>query len=480
MNSSHARPWPFWVAAFALLPFGIPSAARAHTDPGGCSQTSAVLQMRVFRDDGATGVVGTVAENENIKYQAVLRKSSDGACAFSGGTFTLTLPNGTVETISNDVPCVGGTTSPCDPTVTELDSALFDYTVSSADVSSGAVTASAAYTGGVVHDNEPDTPGVSATTAKQTPVGACSGGLCENDPPDCSTTGVSIEVRAFRGDGVTGVVGPVSECENVHYQAVLRKSSGDACAFSGGTFTLTLPNGAVETISSDVPCIGGTTAPCDPTVTELDSALFDYTVSSADISGGSIYVSASYAGGLTHDTSPGTPGLSSTTPKQTLAVVCSDNNDCTNDLCDASQPGAAACSHTDIPLCTTTTSTTTTTTTTGAPTTTTTTLVPATIDHFECYRVKSLAMPKIPVSLANEFESKGVAVVKVDAACVPVDKNGEGIPDPTTYLTCYRIKENPKQPRLTPQSLTLTDQFGTKQVLAVKGRTLCVPSTKTP
>src|SRR5262250_1567384 len=80
--------------------------------------------------------------------------------------------------------------------------------------------------------------------------------LAHNDPSGCSATGVSIEVRVFRADGITGVAGSVSQCEAIKYQIVLSKSSAGACAFQHGTLTLTLPNGTVETISNDVPCIG--------------------------------------------------------------------------------------------------------------------------------------------------------------------------------------------------------------------------------
>ena len=89
-------------------------------------------------------------------------------------------------------------------------------------------------------------------------------------------------------------------------------------------------------------------------------------------------------------------------------------------------------------------------------------------------------MAPIHVSLSNELESKDAALTKVDSICIPVDKNGEGIPNPSAYLTCYRIKEDRGKTRLTAQRMTLTDQFGGRQVVVVKGRSLCVPSLKSP
>jgi hypothetical protein len=178
---------------------------------------------------------------------------------------------------------------------------------------------------------------------------ACtSSALAHNDPPGCSATGVSIEVRVFRMDGVTGVVGAVSQCEDINYQVVIKKSSAAACAFSGGTLTLTLPDGSMNQISGNVPCIGGTTSPCDPTVTELDSALIPYTIKTTDIHSGFILATAVYANGVAHDNEPDTPGVGANTPKQTPAVLCTDNNLCTNDFCDSTVAGAAACSHTPV------------------------------------------------------------------------------------------------------------------------------------
>jgi hypothetical protein len=143
-------------------------------------------------------------------------------------------------------------------------------------------------------------------------------------------------------------------------------------------------------------------------------------------------------------------------------INCDDNNACTTDTCDP----ASGCVHTPVVPCSTT--------------TTTTTLPAATIDHFECYKAKAAPVASTHVSLANEFETTGDSVIKVDTVCVPVDKNGEGIPDPSTYLTCYKFKADHGQPRLARQTLTFTDQFGARQVVVVKGRSLCVPSAKTP
>ncbi|MHC4220494.1 MAG: FG-GAP repeat domain-containing protein, partial [Planctomycetota bacterium] len=63
--------------------------------------------------------------------------------------------------------------------------------------------------------------------------------------------------------------------------------------------------------------------------------------------------------------------------------------------------------------------------------------------------------------------------IKVRQFCTPVDKNGEGIPDSSIYLTCYEAR---KPWNLRPQ-VTTTDQFGELEQDVRKQRTqFCLPS----
>ena len=58
---------------------------------------------------------------------------------------------------------------------------------------------------------------------------------------------------------------------------------------------------------------------------------------------------------------------------------------------------------------------------------------------------------------------------------VPTDKNGEGITNSSTHLTCYSVWA----PKFTIQEVTVTNQFRTNQRLSVrKPSMLCVPSFK--
>lgn len=151
--------------------------ARAHEDPAGCFVLSVSAEIQTFRSDGVTPVSGSVTGCEQIFYRTTLRKSveSNTLCAFSGGSFTLTTPDGVPHVVSADVPCIGGTFGEgCDPTVTFLDSGLIGYAVTAADAATGTITANVLYTGGVVHDSPSNTAGVSLSVPKTLPVVACA------------------------------------------------------------------------------------------------------------------------------------------------------------------------------------------------------------------------------------------------------------------------------------------------------------------
>lgn len=101
------------------------------------------------------------------------------------------------------------------------------------------------------------------------------------------------------------------------------------------------------------------------------------------------------------------------------------------------------------------------------------------LDHFRCYKVKGNSV-KQTVVLKDQFgfEPK-VRVYNPKFFCNPVDKNGEGISDPTAHLTCYRIKDKKKKRKVLMDKVLIENQFGSKQTLKVeKPMHLCVPSKK--
>ncbi|PYP68767.1 MAG: hypothetical protein DMD36_12025, partial [Gemmatimonadetes bacterium] len=100
------------------------------------------------------------------------------------------------------------------------------------------------------------------------------------------------------------------------------------------------------------------------------------------------------------------------------------------------------------------------------------------LDHFKCYRTATLTQfARRNVFLADQFESKNTTVLRPCTVCMPADKNGEGIQDPSTSLTCYRIRDVSGQPRLSPRGVMVHNQFGDTSLTALRARSLCVPST---
>jgi polyvinyl alcohol dehydrogenase (cytochrome) len=98
------------------------------------------------------------------------------------------------------------------------------------------------------------------------------------------------------------------------------------------------------------------------------------------------------------------------------------------------------------------------------------------IDHYKCYKV-SHATPRFSrrtVSVADEFGTTHPAVLKPSTLCNAVDKNNEGVKDPSVHLACYKIKD---APRLGAHQIAIHNQFGDENLTALRGRTLCVPST---
>ena len=43
-------------------------------------------------------------------------------------------------------------------------------------------------------------------------------------------------------------------------------------------------------------------------------------------------------------------------------------------------------------------------------------------------------------TVADQFGSSSIQILRPLKLCTPVDKNGEGIPNPASHLTCYRIR----------------------------------------
>jgi Disintegrin len=106
------------------------------------------------------------------------------------------------------------------------------------------------------------------------------------------------------------------------------------------------------------------------------------------------------------------------------------------------------------------------------------------VDHYKCYKIKgSAGTPRLPkgiaVSLADQFTNppKSFLLTKPRHLCTPVDKNNEGIKNPTAHLFCYKVKGGvPKHVRRI--GVHLNGQFGAEVIDTVKEDEVCIPSTK--
>jgi hypothetical protein len=100
--------------------------------------------------------------------------------------------------------------------------------------------------------------------------------------------------------------------------------------------------------------------------------------------------------------------------------------------------------------------------------------IPPSVDHYQCYEVVGQAVD-VEVELVDQFAGTIKMATTPTFLCAPVDKNGEGIIDVETHLTCYDVAPS----EAVNKDVEVSNQFGADQLLSVKQpRTLCVPSTK--
>lgn len=155
--------------AIALSMFAFATPALADQDPVLCSETGGGIALTVLRADGTTSVgVGTVSDNELIKYKATLSANIDTAvCAYQGGAWSITTPDGIVHDVTpgGGIPKIGGAG------LTSLASTLVSYTVNHANETSSKIVAQTNYGGGFSHAGVSDsTGGPTLGTPKETTV----------------------------------------------------------------------------------------------------------------------------------------------------------------------------------------------------------------------------------------------------------------------------------------------------------------------
>lgn len=106
--------------------------------------------------------------------------------------------------------------------------------------------------------------------------------------------------------------------------------------------------------------------------------------------------------------------------------------------------------------------------------------IPATsiLEHFNCYEATEANgashFPDRTTTLDDQFGRRAVRLSGPRLFCTPVDKNGEGIGDPTAHLTCYDVDDDPTGPR----TVVAENQFGLQVLVTAEGKVLCVPTTR--
>jgi hypothetical protein len=109
---------------------------------------------------------------------------------------------------------------------------------------------------------------------------------------------------------------------------------------------------------------------------------------------------------------------------------------------------------------------------------------PANLDHFNCYLAVGHIMPQLAI-LQDQFDAAAgskdlVRDLRMILFCNPVQKNYAGtttpILHPADHLAMYVVPPEP----LVPRSVTITNQFGTQQLITTRAEILAVPSGKTP
>jgi len=100
------------------------------------------------------------------------------------------------------------------------------------------------------------------------------------------------------------------------------------------------------------------------------------------------------------------------------------------------------------------------------------------IAHYLCYDVRAQRRRYPAVTLSDEFGFRKATVLAPDRLCAPVQKFVPGqkptaVIDPLDHLLCYSIRT-----RFAPRAAYIRNQFEIRALKAIRGRWLCVPSTK--
>ena len=105
------------------------------------------------------------------------------------------------------------------------------------------------------------------------------------------------------------------------------------------------------------------------------------------------------------------------------------------------------------------------------------------VDHYKCYKARiTKRSPKywpkdVQLGIDDELESRAYDIRRPNALCTPVDKNGEGIKDPTRHMMCYQARRAKGEAKHTfAIGVHTATQFGQGQRDTRKVESVCVPA----
>jgi hypothetical protein len=102
-----------------------------------------------------------------------------------------------------------------------------------------------------------------------------------------------------------------------------------------------------------------------------------------------------------------------------------------------------------------------------------------TIDHYQCYGLRSARGRASGVSVVDQFGAHVFDLKKPARLCVAADKNNEGVLDPDAALLCYSVRpaSGASTFRGPIDPVFVLNQFGPDTLLVNHGRELCVAAT---
>ncbi len=446
-----------------LIAFGLalgPTTHRSwgHVDPPACDATGVSIVLEAFRADQTTviSLTETVSECETVCFRTVLSKpipsaGPDRTCAFEAGTLTITTPDGVTHDVTppTGVPCLGGTdvSEGCVPGVTSVTSDFQCYMVREQDIMDATLDVDTGYADGTSHSTDDDLPGfVTAGTMLNLEVE-----FCDEAAPDC--------MMAICDPALGDPPGPdpvrVGLCTTTPLpdSGPCPDTDGDVCTTPGCEAGVCVQ----AHLRTECPVDACNTGLCDPISGQCLPAPDSSPCPDED---GSLCTTPGCEAGVcvqTHiltscvedqcNTGACDPVTGLCIPEPVSTPCELDGNVCTVDHCD----GFGSCvflENSTLPECDE--------------------------EHFKCYATRPGRFPERQVTLVDQFGRSTATVLRPRRFCNPVDKNGEGIVDPTAHLNCYSIMES----GFRAVTVAVENQFGEQTLTVTRAETLCLPAIK--